>query len=67
LLTTLWIHIEILKTPDGHLVTDNKAMANILNNTFSTVFTKEDQANVPRATPSKQEPGSPKHSSLPIK
>jgi hypothetical protein len=42
-----------LKTPDGHLVTDNKAMADILNNTFSTVFTREDQANVPRATPIK--------------
>jgi hypothetical protein len=41
------------KTPDGHLVTDSRAMANILNNSFSTVFTREEHANVPRATPLK--------------
>jgi hypothetical protein len=57
-----------LKTPDGHLVTDSRAMANMLNNSFSTVFTREDYANVPRATPLKTRTKSSRnHSSPPRK
>jgi hypothetical protein len=40
-----------LKSQDGQLVTDSKDMANILNASFSAVFTREDGTNVPRATP----------------
>jgi hypothetical protein len=37
-----------LKNNEGQLVSDNKEMACILNNFFSSVFTKEDKENLPQ-------------------
>ena len=39
----------------NELVSDNLGMASILNNTFSTVFTVEDQSNVPHCPPLTQQ------------
>ena len=37
-----------LKNSDGRLVTDDKEMADILNNHYCNMFTKEDLSSMPR-------------------